>query len=257
MHSLKSLVFIGLAFTGSLEAAQNWQTLYEPQIFEEMPCRVMKPLSFDAAKTYPVIVSLHGAGGKGTNNQKQLKDWNKQLANQQRRTDFPCYVVAPQAADLWNADHLKKVKSLIGELPSVDMNRIYIMGHSMGGHGTYIFIQLDPDYFAAAAPSAGTGLRRTQDFIVPAKIKDVPIWGFHGDKDGVCPYDKHQNVFAEMKRLGGNMKLTTWAGDNHGVSGKMIPGANNGTTEHSSDRCDQESDFMKWLFNQSKVATPN
>lgn len=46
------------------------------------------------------------------------------------------------------------------------------------------------------------------------------------------------------------MKLTTWKGDNHGVSGKMIPGAENGEMQISSDRCDKEPDFMKWLFAQ-------
>ena len=201
---------------------------------------------------YPVILSLHGAGGKGTNNNKQLKDWNRQLAEPQRRKDFPCYVVAPQAPSLWNAEQLKTIKALIKTLPAVDMKRIYIMGHSMGGHGTYIYIQLDPDYFAAAAPSAGSGLKRTEKFIDPAKIKDVPIWAFHGDKDGVCPIAKDQEVLAELKKLGGNMKLTTWVGDNHGVSGKMITGADNGSTEFSSDRCDKEADFMTWLFKQKR-----
>ena len=105
----------------------------------------MKPFGFDASKKYPVIVSLHGAGGKGANNSKQLKDWNEQLAQRQRRSDFPCYVVAPQATDLWNAGHLTNVQALIETLPAVDMNRLYIMGHSMGGHGTYIFIQLAPE----------------------------------------------------------------------------------------------------------------
>jgi len=122
----------------------------------------------------------------------------------------------------------------------------------MGGHGTYIFIQLDPDYFAAAAPSAGSGLRRTEDFIDPAKIKDVPIWAFHGDKDGVCPIAKDREVFEEMKRLSGNMKLTTWSGDKHAISGKIILGGENGTTEFSSERCDKEPDFMTWLFAQSR-----
>ena len=41
-------------------------------------------------------------------------------------------------------------------------------------------------------------------------------------------------------------------GDKHGVSGKFIPGADNGTTECSSDRCDKETSFMKWLFKQKK-----
>ena len=141
-------------------ASERWDALYEPQVFEGMPCRVMKPLGLDSKKSYPVIVSLHGAGGKGMNNDKQLKDWNRQLAEKQRRKAFPCYVVAPQAAGLWNAEHLDKIKALIKRLPSVDMDRIYVMGHSMGGHGTYIFIQLDPEYFAAAVPSAATKTRK-------------------------------------------------------------------------------------------------
>ncbi|MDV6031504.1 MAG: prolyl oligopeptidase family serine peptidase [Phycisphaera sp. RhM] len=249
---LKLIIAIALLLIGSFANAQQWRELYEPRVFDGMPVRVMKPLGFDSNKNYPVIVSLHGAGGKGTNNQKQLKDWNRQLAESQRRKDFPCYVVAPQAAELWDSDDLKNVKTLIAQLPSVDMNRIYVMGHSMGGHGTYIFIQLDPDFFAAAAPSAGSGLKRTEDFIDPMKIKNVPIWAFHGDQDGVCPIEKDQKIFVEMKRLGGNMKLTIWKGDNHGVSGKMIIGADNGVTHLSSERCNKEPDFMTWLFSQSR-----
>ena len=212
----------------------------------------MKPYGFTAEKKYPLIVSLHGAGGKGTDNKRQLKDWNRQLAETQRRKNFPCYVVAPQADKLWDVNDLRRTKGLIKTLPAVDMNRIYILGHSMGGHGTYIFIQLDPDYFAAAAPSAGSGLRRTEDFIDPEKIKDIPIWAFHGDKDGVCPIARDQKVFNEMKRLSGNMKFTIWKGDNHGVSGKFIVGADNGTTLLSSNRCDKEPEFMKWLFARSR-----
>ncbi len=250
---LKHITFCGMLLAGCIASAtERWDALYEPLVFEGMPCRVMKPLWFDSENSYPVIVSLHGAGGKGTNNNKQLKDWNRQLAEPQRRKDFPCYVVAPQAAGLWNAEHLRKIKALIRTLPSGDMDRIYILGHSMGGHGTYIFIQLDPGYFAAAAPSAGSGLRRTEDFIDATKIRDLPIWAFHGDKDGVCPIEKDQQVFDEMKRLGGNMKFTIWQGDNHGVSGKMIVGAENGITHFSSDRCDEEPDFMTWLFAQSR-----
>ena len=137
---LRQIVFCGLLLAGCVaNAAERWDAPYESQVFEGMPCRVMKPLGFDSKKSYPVIVSLHGAGGKGTNNSKQLKDWNRQLAEEQRRKDFPCYVVAPQAAGLWNAEHLEKIKALIKGLPSVDMDRIYILGHSMGGHGTYYF----------------------------------------------------------------------------------------------------------------------
>ena len=254
---LMTLVLAGPAVAQNTRrpTANRLHDVYQPRVFQDLPFRVMEPVNFDEKKKYPVIVSLHGAGGKGNDNRKQLKDWNRQLAEPKRRSQFPCYVVAPQAPGLWNADHLKKTKALIATLKSVDANRIYVLGHSMGGHGTYIFIQLAPDYFAAAAPSAGSGLRSTGKFIEPAKIKQVPIWAFHGDQDGVCPIAKDQAVFAEMKRLGGNMKLTTWVGDRHNVSGKMIPGSRNGKTDFSSDRCDREPDFLTWLFAQSREKT--
>ena len=70
------------------------------------------------------------------------------------------------------ADHYNMYSYVTEELAELidaqfpsDPRRQGIFGHSMGGHGTYIFIQLAPEYFAAAAPSAGTGLRRTQPFI--------------------------------------------------------------------------------------------
>jgi predicted peptidase len=236
----------------------DWIKLYEPAIHnadsadKKMPYRLMKPLGFDKSKSYPVIVSLHGGGGRGDDNRKQLKDWNKQLADKKARTDHPCYVLAPQSKGLWNKTHLENIQSIIKALPSVDSGRIYILGHSMGGHGTYILIQLAPNYFAAAAPSAGSGLRRTEKFIDASVIKNIPIWAFHGDKDGVCPFEKDQKVFDELKKLGGNMKLTKWKGDNHGVSGKFIPGAENGETQMTGNRCDPEPVFLKWLFKQKR-----
>ena len=117
---------------------ENWVELYEPHIHNEMPYRLMKPMNFDEEKRYPVIVSLHGAGGTGTDNRKQLKDWNKLLAEEQRRTDYPCYVLAPQANRLWDATHLQKIKDIIKDVASTDMDRIYILGHSMGGTGCRI-----------------------------------------------------------------------------------------------------------------------
>ncbi|MGC6448631.1 MAG: FG-GAP-like repeat-containing protein [Rubripirellula sp.] len=250
--SLRWIIISLCMLQGAASNGQQWRELYEPTLFQGMPMRVMKPSDFDPDMQYPVILSLHGAGGRGSDNRRQLKDWNQQLADPQRRKQFPCYVVAPQVEELWDGDDLKKIQALIAQLPSADMNRIYVLGHSMGGHGTYIFIQLAPHYFAAAAPSAGSGLKRTEEFIDPGKIKDIPLWAFHGDQDRTCPFDRDQRVFDEVKRLGGNMKLTIWRGGNHGVSAKMIIGAENGETLLSGERCDEESDFMTWLFSQDR-----
>ncbi len=238
---------------GRKQGLAGWTELYQPHANDKMPYRLMKPLGFEASKSYPLIISLHGAGGRGSDNNKQLKDWNKLLAEKRTRGDYPCYVLAPQSDRLWDETHFKEIKKVIAAMPSVDMKRIYILGHSMGGHGTYIMIQIEPGYFAAAAPSAGSGLRRTEPFITAAVIKDVPIWAFHGDNDKVCPIERDQTLFDEMKELGGNMKLTTWKGDGHGVSAKMITGSDNGTTQASSKRCDPETVFLKWLFAQKRA----
>ena len=236
------------------EEVEPWVVgLYEAQQLNEMPYRLMTPQGFDSLKSYPVIVSLHGGGGTGTDNVKQLRKWNQFLAEEGNRKAYPCYVLAPQTTELWNASDLSKIKEIIAGLPSVDMDRIYILGHSMGGHGTYVLTQLEPDYFAAAAPSAGSGLTRTEDFVDVSLIKDIPYWIFHGDQDPKCPIEKDQKIFEAMKRVGGNMKFTTWKGDKHGgpVALKMMTGSDNGTTELSSDRCDPEPVFLKWLFAQT------
>jgi len=181
------------------KAPEKWSNLYEPHADDKMPYRLMKPLGFDSTQSYPLIVSLHGSSGKGTDNKKQLKSWNRRLAGSRIRTDYPCYVLAPQVERLWDETHFKKIKKFIAVLQSVDMNRIYFLGHSMGEHGTYIMIQIDPGYFAAAAPSAGSGRRRTKPFITASVIKDLPIWAFHGENDKVCPIERDQSCLPKSK----------------------------------------------------------
>jgi len=256
---MKNILYVLLALASvnaySKTKVEDWVIqAHEAHEIGDEQYRLLKPIEFDGSKKYPVIVSLHGAGGRGNDNIKQLRRWNQYLAEEQVRKDYPCYVVVPQTSKHWDQSSLDTIKEIIKNLQSADMDRIYITGFSMGGHGTYILTQLDPEYFAAAAPAAGTGLKKTADFIDVNKIKDIPFWAFHGDQDPVCPIEKQHKVFKEMKALGGNMKFTIWAGDKHsGKTGlKTLAGGDNGSTQVSSDRCDSEPVFMKWLFAQKK-----
>lgn len=176
ISGLKLLALATLLLGGAMAQAEDeWIDCFEPHTLKEMGYRLMSPAHFEPDTLYPVIVSLHGGGGKGTDNLKQLRGWNRLFTEEQRRTDYPCYVLAPQTDRLWDGEHLTLIKEIIAGLPSVDRNRIYILGHSMGGHGSFILLQLDTGYFAAAAPSAGTGLESTEPFIDAALLKDVPI----------------------------------------------------------------------------------
>ncbi|NQU55056.1 MAG: dienelactone hydrolase family protein [Bacteroidetes bacterium] len=248
---LVALVFFCITQFVKGQDVEDWVVnLHEAHIYNELPYRIQKPINFNPDNKYPVIVSLHGGAGRGTDNRIQFRKWNQVLAMEENRSDYPCYVLVPQANEFWNELHLSNIKAVIKDLPSVDMNRIYILGHSMGGRGTYVFTQIDPGYFAAAAASAGSGRPEETEFIDVSIIKDIPFWIFHGDQDKTCPIEKNQKVFEEMQKVGGNMKFTTWEGDGHGVSVKLVAGGDNGSTRLSSNRCDPEPLFLKWLFKQ-------
>ena len=82
------------------------------------------------------------------------------------------------------ADHANDLDALDAYVSDpknqVDLNRIYVMGLSMGGYGTWDAIQRRPDYFAAAVPICGGG-----DKSLAKKLIHIPIWAWHGEKDNV------------------------------------------------------------------------
>jgi len=264
IRAFSAAAAISLAASASLASAQvqedssgaAWIDSYEPHADEEMPYRLMRPIAFDDSNLYPVIVSLHGGAGRGTDNRRQLRVWTRHLADEARRKQYPSYVLAPQSTRLWDGVHLEKIKAIVASLPSADLDRVYVLGHSMGGHGSFVLLQLDPGYFAAAAPSAGTGRGQDEEFIDASVINDVPIWAFHGDGDTVAPHDRAEKLFAAMTQLGGNFKLTTWVGDAHSVGAKLVSGGDNGSTKCASDRCDAEPEMLKWLFSHTLSGRP-
>jgi predicted peptidase len=77
--------------------------LYEARTFEGVPYRLLQPIDLaqNPDKKYPLILSLHGAGGKGKDNVKNLRNWNGYLADESLRRKHPCFVVAPQSPGPW------------------------------------------------------------------------------------------------------------------------------------------------------------
>jgi poly(3-hydroxybutyrate) depolymerase len=60
--------------------------------------RLFKPKDYDPSKPYPLILFLHGAGERGTDNQRQVRDalhWAKDAVQNQQ----PAFVLAPQCPD--------------------------------------------------------------------------------------------------------------------------------------------------------------
>jgi predicted peptidase len=120
----------------------------------------------------------------------------------------------------------------------------------MGGHGIFRYLMEDHEYFAAAIPTAGAGLKKTSFFIEAETLKDFPIWAFHGEKDTVSPYAKGQSLFKDFQKVGGLMKFTTLKDQAHKVPSAFLSQKSSHITHFSSDRCDKEQDALKWLFSQ-------
>ena len=97
---------------------------------------------------------------------------------------------------------IELLKSTAAEFP-VDENRIYVTGLSMGGFGAWDIVQRMSDYFAAVMPVCGGG-----DAAQAKQFVNVPVWAFHGSKDGVVIPQRSREMVAAINTAGGNAKLT-------------------------------------------------
>ncbi len=126
---------------------------------DSLPYRLLYPLHYNNHKRYPLVLFLHGAGQRGTDNEVQLTGVPKALTDTAGREKYPCFILVPQCPknDVWveipispktykppelptrsAQAALAALDSLIRQLP-VDRKRVYITGYSMGGEGAFDF----------------------------------------------------------------------------------------------------------------------
>jgi DNA-binding beta-propeller fold protein YncE/predicted esterase len=161
---------------------------------------------------YPLIISLHGIGERGSDLWKVKGEGLPKILD--GKNTFPFIVVSPQCPSTtewyYNDGVQQKLDNLIDSLTSrypVDTNRIYLTGLSMGGIGTLDLAIRYPGRFAALIPVAF----RIEDGWDLCKIKDIPMWAFHGEKDNIIPYSKAQTVINILIACGGNPAFTSYS----------------------------------------------
>ena len=210
---------------GPMTRAADLDKLLEKRTFTQgkasLPYRLMKPADYDASKKYPLVVFLHGAGERGDDNKAQLRHGIKDFVSDAARKKHPCFLIAPQCprGKGWasfgkdSAGAGRLVLGLIDELRkefTIDDKRIYLTGLSMGGFGTWDLLARKPDLFAAGIPICGGG-----DPAKAEKLAKIPIWAFHGDKDGAVNVDRTRKMIAAIKKAGGEPKYTEYKGVGH------------------------------------------
>ncbi len=202
-----------------------------------LPCRFWMPDGYDATKPYPLVVYLHGAGQAGTDNKKHVDEWNdvlNPLLSASTRKTYPAFIVAPQAPSVWvdwawekgsydinavpESATLKKVLATITALRgqyNVDPNRLYVVGYSMGGEGTWDLVARHPDMFAGALPVFGVAAPNAAP-----RLRNTAVWAFHNADDGSVRPDSDRQMFRAMAAAGARPLYTEGATGGHfGFSG--------------------------------------
>jgi predicted peptidase len=196
---------------------------------------VYVPKGYTPEKPHPTILFLHGSGEQGSDGWKQVAQglgsaiqWNVD------KWDFlVMFPQKPQGKGGW-MEHEKLVLDILEKTRKeykVDEKRLYITGLSMGGYATWALTCKYPAMFAAAAPICGAGNPADA-----AKIKDLPIWNFHGDKDTAVPIKKSEEMIEAVKAAGGNPKYTVYPGVGH----------------NSWDKAYREEKLNEWFLQHAK-----
>jgi predicted peptidase len=177
------------------------------QVFENTKFLLYLPPDYAASeKRWPLLLYLHGGSLRGDDLEK-LKSYGL-AALLDKDLSIPFVVVSPQcpADQNWEArgDAVVRLVDNIAATYSIDPDRIYVTGHSLGGRGTWFLAYKHPEKFAAIVPMAAA----PADAAWAKQIAKVPAWVFHGTKDDLEPFDRTEKFVATLKKLGADVKLT-------------------------------------------------
>jgi predicted peptidase len=89
----------------------------------------------------------------------------------------------------------------------IDATRIFLMGHSLGGFGTWLVASSNPERFAAiAALSGGPPAQGDALAGLLEKLKGLPAMIIHGEQDGIAPVQLSRTMAAAAQKAG--LKVT-------------------------------------------------
>ncbi len=183
-----------------------------PHPGRKMPYLQFLPADYDPQKTYPLVIFLCGIGECGTDLNLLTRHGFTRFAREGK--EFPFILVAPQvpAEHVWFA-YIETLNDWLDNLTQtlpVDTDRIYLTGLSNGGIGTWLWATHNPEKFAALIPVCGEAIE-TFAF----RLRDIPIWAFHGDADGAVFCDSSRRMVDRVNAFGGKAKLTIYEGVGH------------------------------------------
>ncbi|MDA0791072.1 MAG: alpha/beta fold hydrolase [Proteobacteria bacterium] len=184
---------------------------------EIMPYNLFVPDHYPSAGDYPLVVALHGLGGDEDSMMSSFYGM-VDLAGEKGyllvspmgfRSDGFYGMGDSHKARLSEQD-VMQVLEMIRERYAIDPDRIYLMGHSMGGFGTWHLASKYPDLWAALGPIAGGGDPR----IAPT-IAHIPQIVVHGDNDTTVAVDSSRRMVEALRAQDAVVKYIEVPGGGH------------------------------------------
>lgn len=177
----------------------------------DVPYLIYLPKDYqsDGDKQFGLMFFLHGRGESNGPLSLVAKWGPPRFAA--RGDSMPWIIVSPQCPkdDRWSSDtqqnRLTELLETVIKKYNVDEGQVFLTGLSMGGYGSWTMACRHPDRFAAVAPVCGGG-----DPEQAEKLKDIPIWVFHGDRDRAVPFERSVQMVDAIKKIGGTkVRFTT------------------------------------------------
>lgn len=257
---MRNLFLLLMIMTSPLfSSAQDFEARWFLRNNDTLPYRILLPENYDPQRQYPLILFLHGAGERGSDNERQLIHGRKMFLDAEVRKKYPAIVIFPQCAvrqswavmDLPKDSAFKwslvkfpadvpptKPSALLHQLMdsliasgSVDTRRLYVGGLSMGGMGTFDMLARFPQRFAAAFPICGAG----NESLASRYAQNTALWIFHGSADATVPPNSSRLFYSTLQKAGADVKYTEYPGVGH----------------NSWDNAFAEPGLMPWLFSHT------
>ncbi len=182
------------------------------------------PDNYDPLRPTPLMIGLHGGGPGGRDGKKVVGSGSSALglfAGQLRRRDyiavFPNALRAPWRSPV-NDALLQAVVAEIQALYNIDLNRVYLAGHSMGGYGTWHFGPKYCERWAAIAPMSGGGSNGLK------KLRDTGtfVYLYHGADDQVVGCRDSRAAAKRMLDDANDFLYTELPDSGHGLPGSIV-----------------------------------
>lgn len=146
---------------------------------------LLVPKSYDPLKPAPLVIGLHGGGRGGADGKLVVGDGWQAMAFYRRECEQRGWICAcPTALEAgWGGERndalIDAIMDEVAALYNIDENRQYLVGHSMGGGGTWVQGTRTPERWAAIAPASSYGPRG----IDRLKKTRTGFYVYHSDND--------------------------------------------------------------------------